>query len=166
MSYATIADLLDRYDWRTIGQMVSDDDRRVELSELATNDKLQAVLDDASGEIDAALMMGNRYSTTDLTGLTGFSAAKLARMTCDIAMALLFRRRPLGKAEVSDRLAETAEAHLERLRTGQHVFDVADNKAAGNPSCENISLVEYDRLGLLRDRIGNRYYPARTVPLD
>lgn len=162
MAYATVAQLLNRKDHRTIGDLVSDDGSQVSEAALASNAKVTAALDDASGMIDAALLAGSRYTTAQLAALTGNSQAYLIRITCEIAVALLYDRRPLYDVDGFKKAMELSEAHLERLRKGEHVFDVIEVQESGVPSTVAPSVVEVNNLHLLRDRTLN-YYPARRV---
>lgn len=161
MAYASGANLLERYDARDIGDLVADDGTQITAVNIPTNTNVLAALNDASGEIDAALMVGNRYAASELSGLTGNSQYHLIRMTCDIAMARIMGRRPGRDIEKLKAMMELAESHLERLRNGENVFNLADQKDAGNPSASGLSAVEYSQSGLIRDRSRN-YYPIRN----
>lgn len=162
MAYATVPQLLDRKDYRTIGDLVSDDGSPVSEVALANNAKVAAALADASGMVDAALLAGSRYTTAQLSALTGNSQAYLIRIVCDITVALLYDRRPLYDVDGFEKAMKLSEAHLERLRKGEHVFDVEEVKAAGVPDTIAPSVIEVDRLNLIRDRTQN-YYPARRA---
>lgn len=163
MSYATPRQLLDRYDWNDIGDLVSDSGTQVTEALILTNAKVAAALNDASGEVDAALLMGNRYSPSDLANLNGHSAYHLIRITCDIAMARIMGRRPGRDTERIKAMSEMAESHLERLRNGENVFNIQANKDAAGPSVSTITAAEYDNLNLLRDQT-RHYYPRRRLP--
>jgi phage gp36-like protein len=164
MSYATIANLIDRYDAREIGDLIADDNNRKEAIDLADDPILTAFLQDASGQVEAALVVAERYSAAELSGLTGNSAAHLVRITCDIAMSLLATRRPGRlKTEARKAIVETAEAHLERLRKGENIFNLADQREAGAPSIGGPSTLDLQNLNLVRDRTRN-YYPGRRLP--
>lgn len=165
MSYATPAQFLERYDARDIGDLCNDDGQQVSRIDLLADTKLQAALDDASGAIDAALLAGGRYTAADLVGLTGFSLSFLIRITCDIALANIWGRRPLYRFEERKACMDAAEAHLKQLRLGENVFNVAANILAGAPTIDGPTTVQYDALNLVRDRTRN-YYPARHLPND
>lgn len=167
MSYATAQELLDRYDSNDLGDLASDSGTQVTATLLLSNRKIKAALDDASGEIDAALLVGNRYSPDALRDLTGYSRSHLVRITCDIAAARMMGRRIGRDMEKAKLMVEQAEQHLERLRNGENVFNLTDQKSAGNPSATGLTTVEYEdpnAAGLIRDRTGNRYYPRRPSP--
>ncbi len=130
MAFATPADLLARYDYRTVGELVVDDDTQPTYASLLTNPTIEAILSDASGQIETAVMVGNRYTIEELDSLTDNSQAKLVRMTCDLAFYLISQRRPTGDQEFP--LYEEAMELLGMLRKGEAVFNVFENKQAGN----------------------------------
>lgn len=168
MSYASVADLLQRYDFRDIGGLVSDDNREASPVDLATvgtpgNSIAQACLDDASGDIEAALFSSGRYTELDLTSLTGNSLSYLKRITCDIAMALIYARRPLYDPDKYKMAMETAESHLERLRKGENVFNLQPQIDAGTPDIDGPSTMDFQNLNLIRDRVRN-FFPGRRLP--
>lgn len=133
MSYATISDLKTRYDNRRLGDLIKDDDTRATGSTLDNSTVLQAVLDDATGMIDSACLAGKRYTTDDLSGLTGTDAALLIRICCDLAYGLLVRRRGFTEQEVAKLAPGYNEAMqiLRQLRLGELVFNVAAVLEAG-----------------------------------
>lgn len=163
MAYATTAQLLERYDYRDIADLVSDTGSPVAQGSLATNGNVIAALNDASGEVETALLQGGRYSTDDLAGLTGNSLFHLVRMTSDVAIALLFARRPLYAFEKYKEARELAEKHLDRLRQGEAVFNLTDMQKSSVPSVDGPTTVEYQNLNLVRDRVHN-HYPRRYLP--
>lgn len=162
-SYAAVSDLIKRYDVRDIADLASDTGDAVDTASLAADANILAALADASGDIDSALLAGNRYTTDDLEGLTGNSLAKLVRLTCDIAMAFLLGRRPAHDPERLKAFEERARLLLERLRKGENVFDLDPQKDAGTPdiSFQTPSTVQAN--DLVRDRV-RHYYPARRYP--
>lgn len=163
MAYATVVDLTDRYDSRDLGDLASDSNATVSETALKSDRKVLAALADASGEIDAALLVGNRYTPMELANVTGFSKSHLTRITCDIAAARIMARRMGRDVEKVKAMNELAEGHLERLRKGENVFNLTDQKSAGNPSATGLSVVEYsdpNTSNLIRDRVRN-YYPGR-----
>src|SRR5215475_13456156 len=93
-AYASVEDLLLRYDSRTIGQLVSDMNTPVAADKLKANDTVLAALMDASGSLESACVAGNRYLPSDLQNLTGASQGFLKMLTCDLAMGRLVLRRP------------------------------------------------------------------------
>lgn len=132
MAYASAADLLLRYDSRRVADLVSDAGER--SSNPASSPVLAAVLDDASGAIDAACRAAQRYLTSDLAGLSGNSLALLKRLTCDLAFSYLVARRGYSANDqrVMAPQAQSASDMLEMLRRGERIFDdTTDAAAAG-----------------------------------
>ena len=162
-AYATSTQLLERYDANEIADLASDEGQAVTRIALLTDSKVAASLSDASGEVEAALLVGGMYTTDQLEGLTGNAAAKLVRMTCDIAMCFLYERRPLYNVDNVAKFRELADKYLDRLRKGENVFNVAANIGAGTPSVDGPTTVGYESLNLVRDRVQN-YYPGRRLP--
>lgn len=162
-SYATPAQFLLRYDWRTIGDYLSDSSEQITANDQLTNATLLQILADASGDIEAALLQAGRYVTTDLTGLTGNPLALLVRITCEIAIAYVYERRPLANVEMLEHYQKLKEGHLEKLRTGQNIFNLATIIAASLPEAQGLTTVGYQQLNLLRDRCAG-YFPQRYLP--
>lgn len=166
-SYATPADMQLRYDWRELGDLLSDSDEQISALDQATagnqyNTLLLQLLNDASGDIDAALLQAGRYASTDLTGLTGNSLSLLKRITCEITIAYLRERKPFWKQEQLEAYSKAKEGHLDRLRTGKNVFNLPLVIVAGAPELTGPSLIEYHDLHLVTDVV--RGYPARRLP--
>ena len=162
-SYATPADMLARYDARVVGDLVDDTDTQIQPAGLVNNPVLLALLADASSDIDAALTVGSRYTLTDLAGLTGNARQLLIRITCDIALAYLLRRRPSLKSDELKGVMELANQHLDRLRKGDEIFPLSAVIDASEPLVTGPSTVDFDGMNLMRDRCKN-YYPRRVLP--
>ena len=163
-AYATPADLIERHDVTTIGELCSDTGTAITAANLPTDANCLAALADASGDVEAAMGCGNRYSPDDLAGLTGNSLAKLKRIVCTIAMAYLFERRPAVHYEQAQNYLERAKQYLEDLRAGRNVFNIADHLAAANPTIDGPTSYEYQVLNLLPDRMV-RHFPSRKQRL-
>jgi hypothetical protein len=165
VSYSTPQDLINRKSPETIAALVSDDGVEASESDLLDNGtdagiRVQAALDSAAGMIEAAVLRAKRYSTADLAGLTGNSAAFLVMIECEIAMAILFARKPMFQIDNYKAALELQDMYLTQLRKGETIFDVAENADAGTPSYSAPSVVEVQSLGLIRD-MARPYYPAR-----
>lgn len=167
MSYADASDMVARFDSRTLRELVSDSGARVTATELLSNANLQTAMDDASGEIDAHVLQGQRYTTADLAELTGNSLAYLKRLNCMVAMAMLWERRPYNDADdgtAAEQAALQARKALDRLKRGEEIFDVEKVKTAGLPSTTVPSRVTLDNLNLTVDAARGHFYPARRLP--
>lgn len=167
MSYASAADMLRRFDVRTLGQLVSDSNARVSADDLLDDENLQTALDDASGEIDAHVLQGQRYTTDDLAELSGNSLAYLKRLNCMVAMSLLWERRPYIDADDgvgAEQAALQARKALDRLKRGEEVFDVEKVKDAGLPVTTVPTRVQLENLNLTVDQARGHYDPQRRLP--
>lgn len=162
-SYANANDLLQRYDRNDIGDLISDAGNQASPIDFDGHPIITAALTDASGDLEAALFAGQRYTVDQLGELTGNSLNHLKRVTCDIAMTYLLRRRAGRDPEGLKAQLEIAETHLKRLRLGENVFNLDPQKDAGNPSVGGPSAIDYQNLNLIRDRVKN-YYPRRALP--
>ena len=130
MSYATPANLLSRYDYRTVGELIVDDNTQPTYAEVLASSVVADFLESASGEVEKEVMVGNRYTTDELNSLTDNSKAFLANLVCDIAFYRISQRRPVGDKEFP--LYEEAKEVLEMIRRGNAVFNIEANKEAGN----------------------------------
>jgi len=163
-SYAEPSDLLARYDAREIGDLVADDGEQIGAAALATDTNVLAALSDASGQIEAALVVGNRYTASALEGLTGNSLALLKRITCMLAICHLMDRRPAGYGDAAEKRQEQALDYLERLRNGENVFNLSDQKDAGEVDVEGPTYSEYDQQQMWSHRPRNAFYPGLRLP--
>lgn len=159
MAYATADDLSARFDARGVAQLASDNDDPVDDADLSSNPVVAAALEDASADIDAALLAAGRYSAADLAGLTGTSLALLKRMTCELAHVYLTERR----ANLSDDQTRRHEAirtrHLEPLRKGTNVFGLPEAIEAGLPHAHGPSTLQLQAIGNSSARLRGKYYP-------
>lgn len=160
-AYATSVDLAKRFDARDIAMMASDTGSAV--ADISADANVTAALLDASGDIDAALMVSGMYSSTTLTSVTGNTAATLIRLTCERAIAYLYGRRMLAGYDKYKDFLDRSDARLDRLRKGDNIFDLQAIKDAGVPDCDGPTTIDYVNLGLMRDRTRN-HYPRRVLP--
>ncbi|MDE2104186.1 MAG: DUF1320 family protein [Patescibacteria group bacterium] len=163
MSYANPQDLVSRFDARTLGDLCQDAGNRTTQAGLATDPNLQTTLDDASGDIDAALLQGQRYAPADLDGLQGNSLNKLKRVCCDIAFGYLWERRPWRQEQEPHPAYTRGQSALEKLRKGENVFNIFNALDAGIPENTGPSSVDLSQLQTLTQRTRN-YYPVLTLP--
>lgn len=163
MAYASAADMRARFDERSLAEIVADDDTSVDLGDLATDTNMLAALDDASGMVDAAVLTGQQYTTTQLDALTGQSLALLKRLTCTQALIFLKQRRGyIADQDAIDRDQKWVDDMLQRLKRGANVFNVTDNLEASIPSREIVTPRAVERAQLMRDRTHN-YFPDRAL---
>lgn len=168
MSYATPADLLKRFDARQVGDLVSDTDVAVPPGQLTLDPVLLQMLEDASGEIEVALLSGQRYTLDDIAVIMDpettvpNSQAYLKRICCEIAYVMLLKRRGIQDPEKIKAQVEAAETHLERLRRGDTVFQLPAQIAAGVAEFSGVGTVDFTTLHLPFDRSRN-YFPRRPI---
>ena len=161
--YVTAAEFFKRYDVRDVGDLVSDDSTTVTPTSLATDVNLLAAIGDASGDIDAALLAGGKYETSDLEGLTGNGLNTLYRMCSDLVLFYLLSRRPDLSPDRLEAYEKLRSRHLKRLQSGENVFNLATHITAGRVSVDGPTTQNYHDLNLVRDRTKN-YFPARHLP--
>jgi phage gp36-like protein len=164
MAYADASDIIKRYDSRILGNLVADDGETVDEDDLSANAKLTAALAAASGQVNAAILVGERYAADDLTGLTGDSKEFLKTIVCEIAFGMLWRRKPYTDDNAGRKEAvERADEWLKRLRGGEWVFDIDVKKEAGRPTVETVTRVEAQEQNLIVDQVRSHFFPRRRT---
>ena len=128
-AYATNADFLERYDARTVGDLLSDQGKRLQPSSISGSTRLTALLQQVSGEIEVAAVAGKRYQPEDLTALTGNAQQFLVGMVCDLALWRLLNRRPM--IQQMPLQCQQAFQLLELLRGGERIFPTDEAADAG-----------------------------------
>lgn len=170
--YCTVAEFLKRYDWRTIAQLMSDDDQtpteRTTLTDDATNEgaRLLTILKDASGKVEMAAFAGGAYAPADLAALTGNQSAYLARLVADIAVGMCYQRRPdlFGPMPMQ---AQEAANILNALESGRKVFGLQETIDAGRMDMTIDTPISVDKrngmVNITRKFWGDRgnVYPVR-----
>lgn len=132
-SYATNTDMTNRYDVRTLGDLLNDDDTRPRLSpsEVLASTKLTALSLQSSGEFEAACVAGNRYLPADIAAIiSNAGAAKefVVGLVCALNVGHLFDRRfNLEMPKVAVQARET----IELLRQGQRILPTQEAADAG-----------------------------------
>lgn len=168
MAYATGDDLIQRYDIDLIGDLATDE-RETELrDQVAEHPHVLTALDDASGQVDVALLAGGRYTVAQLQSLQGSSLSHLKAIVCALAMAALHDRCPEAvDPEYIKRLSEQAFESLRMLRRGENVFGLdeiveATRTDTGGPSAIDLR----NRNGLAERMHGYFPQPATRLPRD
>lgn len=155
MAYATPEQLISRFDARVIGQLASDSG--VSVTNVAADPTILDALDDASGQIRSAALVGNKYTEADLDTLAAANDSFLVRLTCLLAYGYLVSRRSVNAEMPAD--VTRAEEWLAALRFGERILNVQSNADAGNVSHSTISLVKRQEINLLADE--PRFFPYR-----
>jgi hypothetical protein len=168
--YADIADLQDYYDWREIGDLLTDSDEQVSALDQVTtgnlyNTRLLRFLSRASAEVEAIALKGGRYSVTDLSGLTGNSAEFLSGIVCELVMMYLFERKKMYKPEMLETLKKSAAEKLKLLGDGDNVLNLPLVIDAGTVDIDGPTTTDYStNLNLVPDRV--KGYPRRALPFN
>lgn len=160
MTYAAPADLLTRYDARLLGDLVSDSGSPVVADALPSHPVVHAVLADASAAIDAAVSVGNRYTPAQMASLSDTAAAFVRRLTCDLALLYVKRRRGRFDPEKDGALLKEVNETLQSLRTGNDLLLLDGQSQAPASTIELVKpeLVPLQRPDTIRRRTHN-YYP-------
>ncbi len=172
-AYATVADLQARFDTRDLAQWASDTGTPIASGSLATNPALLAMLSDASGIVELACLVGERYSVSDLQTLaaaTGNSSAILKRIVCDLAVGMLIERRPFLEREPMQQYLHALDM-LQEIRAGKRIFAFIESAQAGNPKDVIDSNLDIDYRNLTTNQASryfgidraNRYRPGGTT---
>ncbi len=160
-AYANSTDLINRYDARDICQWVSDTAAPVSQGSLPTNAVLTALFQDASGQVEAALLAVDRYSVTDLQNLItagGNSANFLKRIVCDLVVGMLIERRPFLDRDLPPAYLRALE-WLEELRNGKRIFAFQEVADAGNAKITIDSVYDIQSRNLASQQ-ASRYFGA------
>lgn len=138
--YAAAADLFARYDLRNIADYVADDGSRAtgtvpNVITLASNTNVLTALADASGLLEQACFVGERYTSADLLAMLNAAtpsagSSLIRRIVCDLAMGLIILRRPAKNAPLPVQYTE-AQRQLQLLSQGEAIFPFLETAAAG-----------------------------------
>jgi hypothetical protein len=129
-SYITAAEFLKRYDYRTIARYCSDTDTAITLAALPTNVNLLALLNDASGILEMAVLRGARYTASQIANLTGVAKAARDRIIADVAICLVYERRPDIFDHREPVCYTRAMSLIDALAEGKTIFGYATVTAA------------------------------------
>lgn len=167
-AYAEPSDLAARHDIRVLQALASDDDTPLSRHDTLAHEFILTALEDASGEVESALRRGGIYTVANLEALTGNSLAKLKRMVCTVAMALMFERRPGMFTEQAQAYLERSDKLLKELATGDKIFELDSHDDANFPTIDGPTSLDYIRMNTITDRMGGRYFPRREgrLPTD
>lgn len=165
MPYALPTDLATFFDVNVISDLARDDG--VQAPDYTTDPNVLAALSAASGQINAAVLVGEIYTAADLAALAGDDKQLLVEITCQLAMAKLIRRRPEKYGSESYQgYVKDAEAYLDRLRKGERLFNLPAQIAAGLPEVDGPTIATVNRLNLITARTRNFFIdPGRRLPI-
>lgn len=159
-AYATPANLQTYCDWREIGNLVKDANEEESANDQLTDPIIISCLNRAAGEIETALMVSGMYSIANLQALTGNSLEVLIGTNCDGALYWIYRRKPLMFPDKLKTYKEQFYETLEKLKTGENVFNLIANINAGTPEAFGLTIVEEARSGLVAYKPNMHYFPV------
>lgn len=171
-SYCEASAFCDRYDWRTLAQYLSDTDTPLaSRNDVEDSTILEILLKEASGMVEAAAMLGERYSPDDLSSLTGNSKELLCRIVSDLTIGKVIQRRP-DLTSPPFKGVQDAMEFLGALSRGELIFGFEETSDAGHMDheIEDIDDVIAQRLPSWRARRlfwrRNRWYGPYTDYTD
>lgn len=129
LTYCSPTDFVSRYDARALGDLLFDAGVRINSADLLTNQNILLALEDATGQINAAVLVAEKFAIADLQNMTGSDAAYLNRLTCDLAFCYLVQRRGLDIAKYPQYF--NAQTELTHLRNGERTFNISYAEDAG-----------------------------------
>ncbi len=138
-AFATGADLTVRYDWRWIGNNITDSGTPANESQVINSPIIAILIAEASEDVMAAAAVGNRYTVQDLQQYGGLL---LTGIVCALVMGKILKRRArAAKDEEALTLSYTeALGYLEQMRRGERIFySVPDVAEAGVPHTANMA---------------------------
>lgn len=156
--YITVAELAERYDTRTLGQLSSDDGTEATVD--SNNAILLNAIEVGSSDVESAALRGGRYTTTDLAALQTADDWSLKGLVAQIAIVRLHERRPSTLPDFISEMRLANDRALKDLREGNMIFNDADAIAGGKPSVQVISSGIRAQLGLVSD---SSFFPQRRT---
>lgn len=168
-AYADPDDLFERYDIRTIADLISVTGARVGGTvpnpvTVAADPRLLTMMADASGMIEAAVLHAGRVTPADLAVLQGNGLAFLKRLVCDLTIGMLYQNRP-DKGAVPQQ-ALNALKTLDDLKNGALIFGFQEQADAGLLSAKTETAADvYHRHGIVACA-AHRYFGLRSDEMD
>lgn len=152
MAYATAAQFIQMYDKRVIGDLVSDANARV--SDPTVDANVLAALDQGTEMVRAAVRGLGTYTDAQIADVLTTAWNPLTQMTCDWAMAALFKRRYQAMTDAQAEHFRLLQRQLDMFRRGEFVLDVPAQEAAQGAAIHRPT-----------ETIENRGYPQSTSKL-
>lgn len=139
--YCSVAILFQFHDFQQVADALRDGDQprptKLRLLDATSAEGLQLtkVLLAASGELEGACRVANRYSPLDLAALTGSGLARMQKIVADLAFwSIVQFRQPATADPKAVPGAWQALEELDRLRDGDRIFGFVESGNAGLPS--------------------------------
>lgn len=127
--YCTAANLKPYIDTRYLARLLSDTGKPLVTDPWIDTVILPAMIDSVSGEVEAALFVGCKYTSEEILNMESNGKAFLYRMLAGLLMAALYDRRGmLGDQEQENRTRETvwARKQLDLMRKGTRILPIPD----------------------------------------
>lgn len=157
-AYATGDDLVARYDIDMVSDLATDREV-VSRADIVDHPHVVTALEDASGEVEVALLAGAQYSVEDLAALSGNAANHLKRIVCGLAIAALHRRRPESADEsFIETITKEAREAIKALRRGENIFGLQSKINASKTETAGPSVVDLQTRNDLAFRM-DRHFP-------
>jgi hypothetical protein len=134
--YADPSDFAALFDYRVFGEVSRDDNGADSATSFLSDPNVLVALQVASGELESAALVSERYTPDDLKILNGNSLAYLKSIVCGLAAGILYRRRYLADPLDDPRFAGTVGAAKQAiidLRSGMGIFAFEQSAQAGVP---------------------------------
>jgi hypothetical protein len=129
-AFLTNQEFLNRYDVRTIGDLLGDVGSRQSSTVVLASTVLTEFAQEASGEVEAAIYRGQRYTRADIAALAGNSLAYLKRLVADKMLANMLNRRPDPNRPIPPNVLQSLEV-IEALANGFRIFSMDGAADAG-----------------------------------
>lgn len=138
-SYLSPTELLKRVDIRYVADLLGDKGARIGCTPPSTdpdptiviaNVNLIACLNDASGELEAHVILGGRYTPVDLAILAGMTQARMFRILTTLTIVYLIQRRPDLNRPMPFMWKQTQD-DLAALAQGEQIFGLQNVADAG-----------------------------------
>lgn len=140
------SEFLKRVDRNSVGQLASDTGVPIPDAQLEAHANVVAVLRDASGDVEAAALVGEKYTSADLALIAATDCnarGKLYRIVSDLAWVYLYERRP-NKNEPEPPSLRRSLLWLDQLSQGRAVFALAETLDAGHLTHETTTAAEIE----------------------
>ena len=161
--YITVAEFSESYDSRLLAQLGSDTGVPGLVNE--SNSILLNAIEQASGNIEAAALVGGRYTSTDLVALVAEDDWHLKSVTAALAIGHLYDRRGGLMPDTILRKVRAAHDFLAKLREGIQIFPESESAAAaGKSTAYVVTSADRQNLRLVSETPYFDYWPDRLVP--
>ncbi len=125
-----VSEFIARVDYTAVSMLASDDESPVSP---ATSPRVLAALRDASGDVEAAALLGERYDADDLALILATDTnarGKIYRIVSDLAWVYLWEGRPNKDSAEPPSLRRTL-FYLDQLAAGTRIFGFHETVEAG-----------------------------------